>query len=174
MSLGDAVASFRPRERKDKTGWPHEGSRASLDVHSTHVPEVTLTTYHDLWQQRSGSTQKRQCAGNKNPCVKPWSSQCNTIVTNVASLALVTRRLVIIELAVKLNFHMIHHVRSEGSGVTPKDFTAHMAEIAEKVARILKQNRLLREEIGHSSQADGSVNKKQDQGKEVGKGLPET
>ena len=35
--------------------------------------------------------------------------------------------------------------------MTTKDFTAHMAEIAEEEARILKQNRLLREEIGHST-----------------------
>ena len=35
--------------------------------------------------------------------------------------------------------------------------------------RILKKNRLLREEIGHSSKADGSENMKQEEGKEPAK-----
>ena len=58
--------------------------------------------------------------------------------------------------------------------MTTKDFVTHMVEIAEKEARILKQNRLLREEIGHSFKADGSGNKKQDKGKGADKGSEET
>ena len=52
--------------------------------------------------------------------------------------------------------------------MTTKDFTAHKADIAEKEARILKQNRLLREKIGYSSKVDGSGNKKQDKGSGAG------
>ena len=51
---------------------------------------------------------------------------------------------------------MIDHILSQGEDVTTKDFAAHMADIAEKKARTLKQNRLLREEVGHSSKADGA------------------
>ena len=46
--------------------------------------------------------------------------------------------------------------------MTTKDFSAYMAEIEETEARTLKQNRLLREEIGLSSKVDGSGTKKQD------------
>ena len=57
MSLGDALAlaSFCPRELKDMIGWPHEGPRATLEVlQSIHRLGVAPTSYHDLWQQRSG------------------------------------------------------------------------------------------------------------------------
>ena len=35
----------------------------------------------------------------------------------------------------------------EGGGIATREFTAHMAAQAEAEARILKQNRLLREEL---------------------------
>ena len=102
-------------------------------------------------------------------------------VTNVASLQLASWRLVMIERAAKLNpkapviaglHRMIGHALSEGDGVTTKGFTAHMAEIAEKEARILKPNRPLREEIGHRSKPDGSGNDKQDRKLELAKCHP--
>ena len=50
MSLGDALASFRPRELKAVTGWPHEGPRATLEVlQSIHGLVVAPATNHDQW-----------------------------------------------------------------------------------------------------------------------------
>jgi hypothetical protein len=42
---------------------------------------------------------------------------------------------------------MVEHALDEGGGVATREFTAHMAQQAESEARILKQNRLLREEL---------------------------
>ena len=61
-----------------------------------------------------------------------------------------------IERAVKVSprcpsFHglhkMIEHSLEEGGGIATKEFTAHMAQMAEADARVLKQNRLYREEL---------------------------
>ena len=61
-----------------------------------------------------------------------------------------------IERAVKLNpkcpvftglSKMIQHSLDDGGGVMTRDFTSHIAQQAEAEARILKQTRLLREEL---------------------------
>lgn len=44
---------------------------------------------------------------------------------------------------------MVVNSLEEGGGVSTREFTAHMAEQAANEARILKQNRLLREEMDH-------------------------
>ena len=174
MNLGDALASFRPREHKDMTGWSHEGPRASLEVlhsirglegHTYHLPQSVAATIQG--PLRSCSVLRTQIP------VKPWVQHDRLDVTNVASLELVIQRLVMVERAVKLNpkaLRMIDHALSEGRGVTTKDLTAH---IAENEARILKQNQLLGEEVSHCSKVDGSGSKKQDRGTRAGKGSPE-
>ena len=43
---------------------------------------------------------------------------------------------------------MIEHALDESGGVSTKDFTAHFASVAEADARVLKQNRLFRQELG--------------------------
>ena len=76
--------------------------------------------------------------------------------TNCAALELAARRIVMIERAVKVNpkspcfdglHKMIQHTQDERGGVATQQFTAHFAQQAEAEARILKQNRLLREEL---------------------------
>ena len=83
-----------------------------------------------------------------------------------------------IERAFKLNpkapsitgFHlMVDHAVGRGRRDHEGLHRAH-GEIAEKEARSLKQTPLLREEIGHTSKADGSGHKKQDNGTGPGKG----
>jgi hypothetical protein len=76
--------------------------------------------------------------------------------TNCASLELAARRVIMIERAVRVNpkapnfsglSKMVEHSMDEGGGIATRDFTAHMAAQAESEARVLKQNRLLREEL---------------------------
>ena len=51
------------RELKDMTSWPNYGPGATLEVlHSIDGLEVALTTYHDLWQQRSGVHSQNSCS----------------------------------------------------------------------------------------------------------------
>ena len=76
--------------------------------------------------------------------------------SNCAGAEYACRRLVMLERAAKVNpkcptfvglFKMIEHSLDEGGGLATREFTAFMAQVAEADARILKQNRLLREEM---------------------------
>ena len=120
--------SDRPRDLQDMTG-PQEGPRATLEVlQSMHGLGVTPTTYHGLWQQRSGvQSEAAVCWEHKLLCqTLGLALQYDHLdVTNVAFLELVTRRFVMIERAVKLNpkapslavpLRMIHHALSQGRG----------------------------------------------------------
>ena len=86
------------------TGWPHEGPGATLEVlrsiHGLGVDPTTTPGNNEPW-----STQKRQCAGSTNSCVKPCGSQRSATRSPQCGqrrLDLVTWRLVMIERAVKL------------------------------------------------------------------------
>ena len=61
---------------------------------------------------------------------------------------------------------MIEHALDESGGVAAREFTAHMATLAEAEARVLKQNRLLREELEARRKVDvpGARKKKGDGG----------
>ena len=97
--------------------------------------------------------------------------------TNCAGLELGARRLVMIERAVRVNPRapsfeglgkMTQHALDEGGGLATREFTAHMAQMAETEARILKQNRLFREELA-SKKKDGPGGQNQDGKKKDGK-----
>ena len=75
MSLGYALASFRPRELKDVTDWTHTKDPEQL----WRCCGRSTTTYRG--SNNRGFTQKRQCAGRTNSCVRPWSSPCSTVAS---------------------------------------------------------------------------------------------
>ena len=142
---------------------------------------VTPTTHHDLWQQQSGvHSEAPMCWEHKFLCQTFWFAvQYDRLdESNAARLELVTRlgdnraggqaQPECPSFCVLASPDRQRSVR--GGWVTTKDFTARVAEIAEEEARILKQNRLLREEIVHSTKAD----QKQDNGKGAGRKSPET
>ncbi len=94
--------------------------------------------------------------------------------TNVAALELAARRIVMIGRAVRVNpkapsfiglRKMIEHALDEGGGVATRDFTAHMAMLAVAEARILKQNRLLREELGSKKKTNHDNSENQGHGR---------
>ena len=85
--------------------------------------------------------------------------------SNSAGAEYAARRLVMLERATKVNpkcptfvglHKMIEHSLDEGGGLATREFTAFMAQVAEAVARILKQNRLLREEMASKAGAQSS------------------
>ncbi len=99
--------------------------------------------------------------------------------TNNASLELAARRIIMIERAVRVNskspsfvglHKMIEHSLDEGGGIATREFTAHMATLAEAEARILKQNRLLREELDHKKKTEDGKGSGKDRKKEKGDG----
>ena len=94
--------------------------------------------------------------------------------SNCACLELMARRALMIERAVKVNpkapnfqglQKMIEHSLDEGGGIATREFTKYMAEQAEAEGKVLKQQRLLREELA-------SNHKKDKDGKGDGKGSP--
>eukprot|EP00974_Lingulodinium_polyedra_P130258 11213175-Lingulodinium_polyedra.AAC.1 len=85
--------------------------------------------------------------------------------SNLAGLELAARRVIMIERAVKVNpkapsfvglHRMVQHSLDEGGVVATREFTDHIAKLAESEARILKQSRLLREELEAKSKNDRS------------------
>ena len=141
--------SCLPRELKDMTDWPHKGPRATLLVlQSIHGLVVAPTTHHDLWQQRSGvHLEAAVCwqhkVSNPGPRSAVRSPQCDQ------------RRFPGTGQSATGDDRTSSQAQSESSvffwaapndrpytvrrweGVTTKDLTAHMAEIAEKEARML-------------------------------------
>ena len=158
--LGHAMANFRPADLATVPTWPHSGPRAVVELlQGIHGLGLTTSTYHTYWVRESGVHGESAVA---------WEHKMHLQVlglavgydgldpTNCAHLELVARRIVMIERAVKVNpkapsfeglHKMIEHDQDEKGGVATKQFTAHMAQQAEVEARILKQNRLLREEL---------------------------
>ena len=135
-----------PSVRESSRIWPtgREGPEQSI-----HGLEVTPTIYHDLLHSEAAVFWMHKLFCHALGLAMQYD---RLNVTNVASQRLVSWRLVMIERAVKLNpkapsfagLHgMIDHTLSEGGGVTTKDLTSHLAEVAENEARILKQYRLL-------------------------------
>ena len=77
-------------------------------------------------------------------------------MTNLAGIELMSRRLLQIERAVKASPRapsflglekMTQHAIDEGGGLATQEFTQHFATVAESDARIMRQQRLLRDEL---------------------------
>jgi hypothetical protein len=160
VPLGESLSNVRPVDLQRVPDWPHHGPRASLELlRGVHSLGLTLLTYHGHWAKSSGVNADSAVAWEHRmlcqqlalavgfDCLDP---------TNCASLELASRRIIMIERAARVNpkapsfqglSKMVEHAMDEGGGVATREFTAHMAQQAESEARILKQNRLLREEL---------------------------
>ena len=138
---------------------------------------LTFFTYHEHWARQSGVAVDSGVAHeHRNLCqILGLSTGFDRLdPTNCAGLELGARRLVMIERAVRVNprapafeglSKMTQHALDEGGGLATREFTAHMAQLAENEARILKQNRLFREELAakkKENHGDRSKGKKGD------------
>ena len=181
LPLADARRGFRPADLAAIPSWPHQGPRAINEI----VPSIislglTFYTYHDHWVRQSGVAAESGTAHeHRSLCqILGLSTGFDRLdPTNCAGLELGARRLVMIERAVRVNPRapsfeglgkMTQHALDEGGGLATREFTAHMAQMAETEARILKQNRLFREELA-SKKKDGPGGQNQDGKKKDGK-----
>ena len=179
LPLAEAVSGFRPVDLKTVPEWPHQGPRAVLElVASVQTLGQTLFTYHEFWVRQSGAQADSAVSWeHKMLCTQLAMAvgYDRLDASNVASLELVGRRIIMIERAVRVNprapsfvglHKMIEHALDESGGVAAREFTAHMATLAEAEARVLKQNRLLREELEARRKIDvpGARKKKGDGG----------
>ena len=172
VGLQEAIAGFRPRDLKEVVDWPHQGPRAVSEfLRSVLTLGLTMFTYHDHWVRQSGVHGESSVSWEHKMLCAALAMAIGydrLDVTNVASFELVARRILMIERAVRVNpkapsfvglHKMIEHALDEGGGVATREFTAHMATLAEAEARILKQNRLLREELEARKKTDCTTDK---------------
>ena len=176
INLQDATDSFRPQDLTKWEDWPHDGPRAVVEIIMSILRlGLTLFTYHDHWVRMSGVHAESAVSWEHRMLLMILGFLVNydrVDPTNLAAAELLGRRVVMIERAVRVNakaptfaglHKMIEHSLDEGGGVATREFTAHMAQVAESEARILKQNRLLREELDskrkNDSKGDGKGNK---------------
>ena len=176
LGLSSAVAGFRPMELvTGRPDWPFTGPRASSEVLvGIRGTGHELNTYFDLYMTRSGLHAGSHVAHELKMLLLMLFmlvSYDHLDVTNLAVGELMCRRVVQLQRAVRANprapdftglHKMIEHSMDEGGGIATQAFTAHMSSLAEADARILKQNRLLREElekkgVGGASTAAGGA-----------------
>ena len=176
VPLSQAADHFRPKELTRVLDWPHSGPRAVVElVRGVVTLGLTLFTYHPHWVRQSGIHAESGIAlEHRVHCqvlALALGYDCLD-ASNLSCLELLARRVLQIERAVKVNpkapsfqglGKMIEHAMDEGGGIATRDFTAHMATLAAQEAQILKQNRLLREELA-------AKNKDKDKGNGKDKG----
>ena len=179
--LNEAYEALRPEDVAKKEGWPHAGPRALLEVIASILGlGLSFLTYHDYWQKQSGIHPEAAARWeHKVLCTTLALLTCldRLDVSNCSGAEYAARRLVMLEKAVAVNpkspsFHGLHrlieHSLSEGGGVATRDFTAYMSQVAEADARVLKQNRLYREELATKTKTD----KEEEPGSSVGSANP--
>jgi hypothetical protein len=159
VPLSEALATFRAADHSKDGDWPFEGPCAVTELlEGIRNLGRELFTFHDLWLQGSGLHGESAVA---------WEHKCLLTMLGhlvsydqldpgwIAGAEFAARRVLMLERAARVNprnpnftgLHMmIQHSLEEGGGVATRAFTEHMARLAESEARILKQNRLLREE----------------------------
>ena len=182
VSLQEARRGFRPGDMSLVSHWPHQGPRAVTEVvQSISSLGLTFYTYHEHWARQSGIAAESGISHeHRSLCqILGLSTGYDRLdPTNCAGLELGARRLVMIERAVRVNprapsfegfSKMTQHALDEGGGLATREFTAHMAQMAETEARILKQNRLFREELA-AKKKDGPGNQNQNQRRDGKKG----
>ncbi|CAK0891661.1 unnamed protein product [Prorocentrum cordatum] len=166
VPLSQAADHFRPTDLAKIGDWPHSGPRAVIElVRGVVALGLTLFTYHAHWVRQAG-------VHGESGIALEHRIHCQVLAlalgydcldaSSLASLELLARRVLQIERAVRVNpkapsfqglAKMTEHAPDEGGGLATREFTAHMAALAEQEARALKQNRLLREELAGSGQS---------------------
>ena len=179
VSLADARRAFRPVDLNTVKHWPHEGPRALQEVISSiNAIGLNFFTYHAHWEKTSG-------VNGESSISHEHSHICQTLglaicydgldASNCAGLELAARRMVQIERAVKVNpkapcfvglTKMTQHALDEGGGLATSAFTKHMSTLAAADAQIMKQNRLLREELDAKLATGGGGGNKRKGGKD--------
>ena len=160
LPLADALNQSRPLDLDTIKDWPHAGPRASVEVlRGVRGLGRELITYHDPWLAAAGLQPDSPHRYEHRLLCSALGLMVNydqLDLANCASAELLSRRLVQLERAVRAcprspNFtglgKMIEMNLSDGGGLRTDEFTRHFAAVAEADARVMKQTRLLREEL---------------------------
>ena len=154
--LSDSVPQFSEDKMDD---WPHVGERSFLEASDAVLrTSMNWKTYHLTWKQESGiSTGTSLCHEHETLCesfrLAHEIDQVNC--PNLASLELLMRRMIQIEMAVSRNSKMpdftglsvVLSSVTDGSGaIQTKGFHRWVAEKNEARARIMKSERMYHEE----------------------------
>jgi hypothetical protein len=164
MSLPEAINSMRPTDFAKVKDWPMKGPRASTEVvTAVRSTGLELNAFHDRWQVK---------AGIHPDAAIVWEHKCLLFVlallvnydqvdiSNLAGAEYACRRLLMIERAVKGNpkspcfaglHKMIEQSLDESGGLMTVEFTEHIAKLSEAEAKVMKQRRLLKEEMETAS-----------------------
>lgn len=156
----DAMAAFRPVDCSTIKHWPRQGPRAAIEF-LRRATGLTPFTCHVFWQRQSGVHGDASIVWVH----KVLTGYDRLDVSSAASVELPAQRSIVIERAVRISpkapslmglHRTIEYSLEEGGGVTTKELTPHMAELAATEARIMKQSRFLREELDHRRLAERS------------------
>lgn len=160
VPLAGTLRSFRPRELAGVPGWPHQGPRASVELlQEIQALGLSLLAYHDNSVRQVGIPAESAIAwGHKlhmNLLVMAIGYE-RLDPTSTAALEVTTRRVLMIERAARVSAkaprfsglgRMIEHALDEQGGIATREVTPRIADQSANDAKILKQARLLREEM---------------------------
>jgi hypothetical protein len=174
LSLHEYLGMLREVDHSDRKDWPHPGPSAALEtLVSVRGSNMELIPYDAHWAKHSGVSQSSaiRCEHRTIFHALALFQQIDQIdLPATAGGEYLCRRGIQLQRAVRVcprapdftGLHkMIEHALDESGGVQTRSFTQHFAQEAEAEARILKQNRLYRVELG-SSQQRGNVDDSDD------------
>lgn len=159
VSLAAAMADMRPRPLAEIEDWPHKGPRAITEVlQGIRGVGREVNTFHELWLSSSGLHPESSTAWEHKMILRILHHLLavdHVDLSNLSGAELAARRLML-ERAVKPNsrtpnflglHRMVETAIDDCGHIQALEFSQHIASQAESEARILKQQRLLREEL---------------------------
>ena len=190
VTLKDAAAALPPRKtatsstsgtsaRQTSGNGIFQGPSALTEVLQTILASgLEPAAYRQHWRTTSGITPNSGLAIEFGLLVEIlWLSTCHDLLNpfELSSLELVARRLLMIERAVKRNSRnpdfegldpYLGHTLDPSGGTQSSPFAEHIAQIQKTEAIVMKQNRLLAEEVTSSNKKKGDKAKVKAKGKE--------
>jgi hypothetical protein len=159
-SLHDYLGMVKPVDRKEQKDYPHRGPSAMTEVlQGVRASGKELIPYDEHWASNSGIhpgsaiRHEHRTIFHTFALLQSWDQ---VDLANLAGAEYLARRGIQIQRAVRNNpkapsfvglHRMLEHSLDETGGLATTDFTQHFATIAEADARVLKQNRLFRQEL---------------------------
>jgi hypothetical protein len=179
MGLSEAIDCQKPIDLTKELHWALSGPRSSMEVlTAVRSTGLELNTYHDKWQAKSGIHVESAICWEHKILFMALALLINfdqVDVSNLAGAEFMCRRILMIQKAVKMNpkcpafgglHRMIENNLDESGGLMTVEYTEHIAKLAEAEAKVLKSQRLYREEA-RSAKKEALVD---DAGEPKGKG----
>ena len=168
VSLHDYLGMLRTVDRTNDPSWPHRGPSAAVELlHGVRGSGKELVQYDEHWANLSGIPAQSAVRHEHRSLFHTLALLQTYDQLDIPATAggeFLCRRIVQIQRATKANpaspsftglHQMVAHTLDETGGLAVQAFTAHFAGVAEAEARVLKQNRLLRTELGGRGKTSG-------------------